>query len=165
MSALRRLLPHPATSLLLLLTWLLLQRSVAPGHLLLGGALALALPLFTRRFWPESVPLARPGVLLRFAGVVLWDIAVANFSMARVTLGPLRAVEPGFVRIPLELDNDFAISTLAGTVSLTPGTVSAELSADRRHLVVHYLACDDEDELVATIRQRYEAPLKEIFGC
>ena len=165
MNALRRLVPHPATSLLLLLTWLLLQRSVAPGHLLLGTALAVALPLFTRRFWPELVPLARPGAALRFAGMVLWDIAVANFSMAQVTLGPRRALRPGFVRIPLELDNDFAISTLAGTISLTPGTVSSELSADRRHLIVHYLACEDEDELVATIRQRYEAPLKEIFAC
>ena len=53
MSALRRALPHPATSVLLLATWLLLQRSVAPGHLLLGGLLAVAIPQFTRRFWPE----------------------------------------------------------------------------------------------------------------
>ncbi len=165
MSALGRLVPHPVTSVLLLASWLLLQGSASPGHLLLGAGLALGLPAFTRRFWPEWVPLSRPRALLAFVALVLWDIVLANFSVAVLVLGPARSLRPGFVRIPLDMENDFAITTLANTVSITPGTVSAELSADRRHLIVHYLACDDEAALVETVKQRYEAPIKEIFGC
>ena len=165
MSARRRWLPHPITSALLLAVWLLLQGSVAPGHLLLGAALAIAVPLFTRRFWPERVSVGRPLTLMRFLGVVLWDILVANFSVARLALAPTSAISPGFARLPLALDDDFAITVLASTVSLTPGTVSAELDAERTHLIIHYLACDDEEALLRTVKERYEAPIKEIFGC
>ena len=165
MSAGRRLFPHPLTSAVLLLVWLLLQQSLSPGNLLLGAALATLVPHFTRRFWPEGVRVTRPGVVLRFFAVVLWDILYANFSVAAVVLGPSSAVRPGFVRMPVDLESDFALTVLASTVSLTPGTVSAEVSADRHHLLVHYLACDDEAELMRSIKQRYESPLKEIFAC
>lgn len=165
MNLLRRLVPHPATSTLILIAWLLLQRSVSPGHLVLGAVLAVLMPLFTRRFWPERIQLGRAVVLARFLAVVLWDIVIANFSVARLVLASTRRLQPGFVKFELELDNDFALTALANTVSLTPGTVSAEVSADRQHLIVHYLAEADEVELVETIRRRYEAPLKEIFQC
>ena len=54
---------------------------------------------------------------------------------------------------------------LANAVSLTPGTVSTSLSADRRTLLLHVLDLDDADQLVARIKDRYEAPLREIFPC
>ena len=54
---------------------------------------------------------------------------------------------------------------LAGIVTMTPGTVSADLSDDRRTLLVHGLAIDDEAALIRSIKTRYEAPLKEIFAC
>jgi multicomponent K+:H+ antiporter subunit E len=160
-----RLVPHAATSGLLFIGWLLLQRSLSPGNLLLAAVLALGLPLFTQRFWPQRVPIGRPLTLLRFIVVVLWDIAVANFNVALLVLGPRRAIQPGFVRLALDLDSDFAITLLLNTVSLTPGTVSAELSPDGRHLTIHYLSCDDEAALVETVKRRYEAPIREIFEC
>jgi len=165
MSLLHRLMPHPTMTVLLALVWLLIQQSWSAGHLLLGVTLAVLVPLFTRRFWPERVRMVRPRTILRFFLLVMWDILVANFSVARLALGPLSVIKPGFVRLPLDLDNDYALTVLASTVSLTPGTVSAELSADRRYLIIHYLACDDEAELIRLIKQRYEAPLKEIFAC
>lgn len=165
MSQARSVLPHPITSALLVAAWLLLQQSVSLGHVLLGIALGIAIPLFTRRFWPERVRVAGVFSALRFIAVVIWDIIVANLSVARIALGPVDAIQPGFVRFPLDLDNDFAVTVLTNTVSLTPGTVSAELSAERSHLIIHYLACDDEEELVRTVKQRYEAPLKKIFLC
>ena len=65
----------------LVLVWLLLQQSLSPGHLLLGAILGTVVPLFTRRFWPEHVRVARPLVVLRFITVVLWDILAANFTL------------------------------------------------------------------------------------
>ena len=97
--------------------------------------------------------------------VVLYDIVVANVSVAIKVLGPLRSLRPGFVELPLELEDDFAIALLASTISLTPGTVSADVSPDRRTLLVHALDVDDAAALVAEIKQRYERPLKEIFEC
>jgi multicomponent K+:H+ antiporter subunit E len=160
-----RWLPQPLTSCCLWLTWLLLAESTGPGHLLFGALLALGLPLFTVRFWPDRPRIHRPFLLLPYLAILLWDITVANLVVARLILGPPHRLRPAFLRVPLELESDLAIVVLAHTVSLTPGTVAAHLSPDRRVLLIHALDVDDEGELVARIKHRYERPLKEIFAC
>ncbi|TVP55306.1 MAG: cation:proton antiporter, partial [Halomonadaceae bacterium] len=64
---------------------------------------------------------------------------------------------------PLALTDEFAITMLASTISLTPGTVSAGLSPDRQTLLIHALHEPDPAALIAHIRSRYETPLKEIL--
>jgi multicomponent K+:H+ antiporter subunit E len=158
-----RILPHPILSASLMLLWLLLVNELSAGHLLLGALLGWAVPLYTARFWPEEVRVRRPLVLLRFAIIVLYDIVVANVTVARLILGPSERMQPAFLTMPLTLRSEVAISLLASTISLTPGTVSAFLSADRRCLIIHSLHTTEPDELIATIRRRYEQPLKEVL--
>jgi multicomponent K+:H+ antiporter subunit E len=76
----------------------------------------------------------------------------------------VRRLRPGFARVPLTVRSDVGITALASTISLTPGTLSVELSDDRGELLVHYLDEADPEGLVATIKSRYERPLLEIFG-
>ena len=161
----KRWLPQPMFSLFLWLVWLLLVNSLEPGHIVLGGLLALALPLFTSKFWPDQPCMAHPWALATYLAVFLWDIVVANLTVARLILGPVRRLRPAFITLPLDLKNDFAITVLAHSISLTPGTVSSKVSEDRSSLLVHVLDLEDEDRLVRRIKQRYEAPLKEIFPC
>ena len=159
----RRLLPHPLLTPILALIWLLLVNSLSPGHMLLGLLLGWSIPVFTLRFWPEQVHIHRPLTLLRFLGVVLYDILVANFHVAYLILRGPRHLAPGFVVMPLRLRSDLGISLLVNTICLTPGTVSSWLSPDRTRLVVHGLDVRDPQGLVETIRQRYETPLLEVF--
>ena len=159
----KRLLPHPLLSVILLVIWLLLVNELSTGHLLLGALLGWGVPLYTARFWPDQVRVRRPLLLLRFTGIVLYDIVVANLTVARLILGSQQRLKPAFVSMPLALRSEVATSLLANTVSLTPGTVSAYLSADRRCLIIHSLHTTAPDELIDLIRQRYEAPLKEIL--
>ena len=159
----RRLLPHPVLSLVLALAWMLLLNDLSLGALVFGLFLGWLIPLFTAPFWPERVRIRRPLTLLRFVATVLWDILVANIAVARLILGRPAKLRPAFVELELALRTDLAISLLANTISLTPGTVSAYLSRDRRILVVHALDVDDVDELVANIRRRYERPLAEVL--
>jgi multicomponent K+:H+ antiporter subunit E len=161
----KRWLPHPLLTPLLAVIWLLLNNSAAPGQILLGLLLGWAIPRFALAFWPERVRIRRPALLLRFAGVFVHDVVVANLVVARLILGGPRRLCPAFVVVPLDLTDDLAISVLANTICLTPGTVSARLSADRRHLLVHALDCGDAQALVANLKTRLEAPLKEIFEC
>ena len=158
-----RLLPHPLLSAILVAIWLLLVNELSFGHLLLGMLLGWAVPLYTARFWPDNVHVRRPLLLLRFIGVVLYDILVANVTVARLILGRQDRLEPAFLVLPLRLKTDVAISLLANTISLTPGTVSTYLSADRRCLIIHSLHTTEPEEVLDTIRQRYETPLKEIL--
>lgn len=160
-----RLLPHPAQSLLLLLLWLILMGSFAPGHWLLGGLLAVAIPLACNRLLIEHPHGWKPLKLLRFLGMVIFDILIANFQVARLTLGRIDKLRPAFVEVPIELDNELAISILVSVVSMTPGSLAADLSQDRRTLLVHGLDVPDAQAMIEEIKQRYEAPLKEIFPC
>lgn len=163
MTTTRRLLPHPWLTLVLTLLWLLLSNSLAPGHLLLGLALAWLIPLLTLRFWPDTVHFHQPLTLLRFIARVLWDILVANLNVAQLILGKPERLSPAFFKIPLDLKGELAISLLANTISLTPGTLSVELSPDRRTLLVHGLDVPDPAATCAEIKARYEAPLKQVF--
>lgn len=159
----RRLLPHPLTTLALTLVWLLLVNSLASGQIVLGLLLGWAIPLFTLRFWPETLRISRPFTLLRFIIRLSGDIVAANLTVARLILGRPERLRPAFIIVPLALKSDLAISLLANTICLTPGTVSSRLSLDRKHLLVHTLDTADRDQLVTNIKARYEAPLQEIF--
>ncbi|MBD3894822.1 Na+/H+ antiporter subunit E [Halomonas sp. ML-15] len=165
MKPLGRLLPTPTLSLVLLVIWLLLVRSLAPGQLLLGLLLAVGIPLLTRRLWEPLPSVHRPWTLCRFVARVLWDILKANLEVSYLILKPGRAPRPGFVEYPLLVREPLTITLLANTITLTPGTVSTNIRLDRSSLLIHVLDLDDEKALVDAIRTRYEQPLKEIFEC
>ena len=159
----RRLLPSLPLSAAVFVLWLLLVADVGPGQVLLAVLLAVGLPLLAGRLQPERARFGRVAMALVLARRVLWDILLSNIEVARRILGPERVLTPAFVWVPLDLTDIHAITALASIITLTPGTVSAELSDDRRHLLVHCFNLHDAEELQATIKARYEAPLKEIF--
>ena len=90
-----RLLPHPVLTLVLILVWLLLVNGASPGHIVLGTLLGWLIPLFTRRYWPEPVRMRHPLTLLRFVATVLYDILVANLTVAWTILFRSRRLKPG----------------------------------------------------------------------
>jgi multicomponent K+:H+ antiporter subunit E len=168
MNGWRLLVPHPFLSVVLVVCWLWLNNTLAPGHVLLGAALAVGIPYVTRRFWPEPTRIRHPWRVVEYLAVVSYDIVVANLQVAAIILGPVSRLRPVFVRVPLALRTDFAVTALASTVTLTPGTVSVEIEDDAaggRVLVVHALRCLDPDDLAQTIKQRYERRLREILEC
>lgn len=158
-----RFLPHPLLSLTLFVVWLLLVNSLSAGSMLLALVLAVLVPLFTHTFWPDHPRIHRPLRLMAYGLRLLRDIGIANLHVARLILRSPARLRPAFIHMPIDLRDDTAITLLASTVSLTPGTVSADISLDRRTLLIHALDVEDPDALVAEIKRRYEAPLKEIF--
>ncbi|WPC06396.1 Na+/H+ antiporter subunit E [Pseudomonas benzenivorans] len=160
-----RWLPHPLLSLSLLLVWLLLVNDLSLGHWLFGALLGWLIPLVTQVFWINPPRLQRPLKLCLFLLRVLGDIVVANLQVAAMILGPSGKLRPAFVEIPVRLEDELALTMLASVISLTPGTVSADLSDDRKTLLVHSLDVADEAALVHEIKTRYEAPLLEVFPC
>ncbi|WGZ93088.1 MAG: Na+/H+ antiporter subunit E [Candidatus Thiothrix putei] len=160
---LKRFLPHPLLSVFLLLIWLLLNNTLAMGHVVLGAGLALLIPFLTVGFWPERVCVRRPWVLLKFVAVVLWDIVVANLNVAVLILGSTHKLQPAFMRLDLDIRSPLGVSLLANTISLTPGTVSCEVSADRQHLMIHALHVTDVEASIREMKQRYEQPLIEVL--
>jgi multicomponent K+:H+ antiporter subunit E len=168
-------LPTPFLSLLLFCIWILLNNSVSAGHVLLAVILAIVIPLVTKPFRTKQPLIIKPGLAIRHFMLVLYDIITANVQVAILILGPNKKLTPGFVKVPLDLTHSMPTTILASTVSLTPGTVSAEVypwrecftkeKPEQRFLLIHVLDLKDEQALINTIKQRYEAPLKEIFQC
>ena len=162
-----RWLPHPLMTLTLIVLWLLLMNTISFGHIFLGAILGIAIPWFTNKFWPERPCLSKPMLMVRFfLGTFLYDVIVANINVVRLILQPdIGTLQPDFFEVPLDAQDDLVISILASVISLTPGTVSSEVSADRSTLIVHGLDVPDKEEAVRNIKTRYEAPLKEMFSC
>jgi multicomponent K+:H+ antiporter subunit E len=150
----------------LLALWLVLNESLAPGHVALGAAISLAaLAAYSRLQAPRAHGLRRPLVALRLAGTVVADIARSNFAVARIVMGlGRRGRTAGFLAIPLALRDPAGLAALACIVTATPGTswVRYERSQDRLTLHVLDLEADGEG-LVRDIKRRYERPLMEIF--
>jgi len=158
-------LPYPVLSLLLFVVWLLLVAEVSVAHVLLALFLAWGIPLLCRPFLKDLPPVRHTFAALRLVALVTYDIVVANIVVARLILGPTDRLKPVFVSVPLTLTQPMSISLLASIITMTPGTVSSDLSQDNKILIVHALDCSDPEALIADIQQRYEKPLLEIFGC
>jgi multicomponent K+:H+ antiporter subunit E len=164
MTALLRAFPHPLLSVMIFVVWILLANEVTLGQAVLGAVLGWAVPRLTSAYWPDRPRIRRPGTVLAYLAVVLKDIAISNVQVAYLILFRRgESLRSTFVTVPLDLRSGEAISVLAGTITLTPGTVSADLSADGRALLVHCLEAPDPEGVVATIKERYERRLREIF--
>lgn len=164
-SAFRWLVPHPSLTLLLAVTWILLQNRVTPGMVVFGIILAIIIPRLTSIWWPDAPKGVRLGKLGVYGLIMLWDILVANLQVAWVVLTvPNARLRPAWIVIPLELKQPEAITMLAGTITLTPGTVSADLSDEGHSLLVHVLHTDDPDAVRDEIKTRYERRLMEVFA-
>ncbi len=163
-SRLQRWLPHPWLTLMLVLLWMLLLNDFSLGGLLLGILLGVVISHLTSQFWPERPPIKSFRKAFSYLGLVAWDVVVANLQVTRIILfRRADALDVRWVVLPLELRSPEAISVLAGTITMTPGTVSCDLSADGRSLLVHCLDAPDAEEAVCAMKDRYEARLKEIF--
>ncbi|MFT4791893.1 MAG: multicomponent K+:H+ antiporter subunit E [Paracoccaceae bacterium] len=161
----RRILPHPLLTLTLTVVWLLLVNSVAAGSVVLALILGIVIPLLTAAYWPDRPRLRNPAMMLEYIAVVMWDIMVANVAVARIILFKRNAdMRSAWIAVPLDLTSPEAITVLAGTITMTPGTVTAMLSADNRSLLVHCLDTSDPDAVRDDIKSRYERRLMEIFA-
>lgn len=154
--------PQPWLSVLLFTIWQFLSDGLSGASVVLGLFLAWLIPQITQGFWPERPAFIHPWRMPAYLMTVLLDIVVASFSVARLILSPRKPM-PMFVCYPLELEHPLAISILASTISLTPGTVSADVSDDNKTLLIHALDAQNEQEVIDAIKIRYEKPLLEMF--
>lgn len=160
-----RWLPFPGLTLLLLVAWLLLVGSVAPGSLLLGAVLAVISSWALVRLELPKLRFRRAFAALRLALAVLREIIRSNNAVARIILSRgTRDRRSGFVRIPLDTHNPYVLAGIACIITATPGTLWVEYDSADNTMLLHVLDLIDEDEWVKIVKTRYETRLMEIFG-
>ena len=160
----KRLFPHPLLSLLLFVTWMLLVNQIKLGSMVLALILAIAIPLLTAPYWPNRPVIRNIPAFAAYLLLVMWDIIVANIQVAKIILFYRNdQIKSAWIPVPIELRTPEAITMLAGTITMTPGTVTADMSSCGRVLLIHSLHAPDPDAIRDDIKSRYEARLKRIF--
>ena len=160
-----RLVPQPVLTVMITALWATLASDLSGGTLLLGLTLGLLIPPFTSAFWPGRPQTFRIGAAIKLLLVVLYDIMVANIAVARIVLGRVDGIRPMFVDVPLDTGDRYVATILGSIITLTPGTLTIDIDMDKRVVHIHGLDVQDASVLIGDIKSRYEAPLKEIFGC
>ncbi len=150
-------------NVLLALVWVAVSGRGTFADFTLGFALGLALlrllpgaegKRYVRRVWR----------VVRAAGVFTWEIVLANLRVTYHVFAPLRRMRPGIVAVPLQVKGDAAITMLANIITLTPGTLSLDVSADRSILYVHGMnVIPDPDAFRRDIEGGLEREVKEVF--
>lgn len=155
--------PHPWLSALLAASWIALQQSLALPQLITAAVLGWGLPQLLHGFLGPATRLRNGRTALRFTLLVLHDIVVANFTVARMVLSPWSQPQPGWVEVPLDIRHPTGIVLLATVITTTPGTVSCIVDEPGRRILVHALDCPDAAAMAADMKARYERPLMEMF--
>ncbi len=160
----RGLLSFPLGAAGLLVLWLLLNKALSIGHVVLGGIAALVGLWAFMALDPASVRVRRFGAILRLASLVIADVVKSNIAVGRIILGLAgRERRSGFVDIPLDLRDPYGLAALACIITATPGTLWVNFDEAEGSLTIHVLDLVDETEWIRTIKGRYERLLLEIF--
>jgi multicomponent K+:H+ antiporter subunit E len=162
----KRWLPSPLVSGILLLLWLLLNQSLEPAQVLLGAVLAVVLPVLAKPLLqPLGYPrLSKPVALFSLLAMALVEIVRSALNVGRIILfGKREGVNSQFIRIPLDLRNPYGLALLSCLINSTPGTVWVEILPDRYELALHVFDLHDEQWWIDTIKTRYERPIMTIF--
>lgn len=161
---LQRWLPHPLLSLVLVVLWMALLNDFSAGGLLVGAVLGVIIPIVTSHFWPGRPPIRAYGKTISYILLLAWDVLVANLQVAwLIAFRPAERLNSRWIAVPIELKSPEAITLLSATITLTPGTVTSDISADGRSLLVHCLDAPDAVAQVNEIKTRYERRIKEIL--
>ncbi|MFC4256838.1 Na+/H+ antiporter subunit E [Altererythrobacter xixiisoli] len=158
----KRILPFPLLSATLFTMWVLLT-GFSPGHIVIGAAVAVIVSRVMLALQPEPSNIRISSAIPRLAGLVFVDILRSNIAVARIVLFKPKERKSGFIHLPIELQNPYALATLAVIMTATPGTLWLQHDARNRRVLIHVLDLVDESEWVDLIKNRYERLLMEIF--
>jgi len=103
---------------------------------------------------------------LRAIGLVVFflkELVVSSVRVAIDVLRPTFTMRPAIIQVPLDIEGDIAITLLANLISLTPGTLSVDVSDDKAHLYVHAMYGDEPDVVVRGIKHDFERRIQEVF--
>lgn len=152
-----------ALNLLITFAWVGLSQDFSPQNLVIGfasGCIFLAIVswnLDDKKYF-KKLP-----SLFVFACFYFYELLRSNIEVAWDVLTPSDLSSPAIVRIPLEIQSDFQISILMNLITFTPGSLSVDLSPDKKYLYVHGMFVHDRDEFIREIKEGFEKRIIDLF--
>lgn len=137
----------------LALIWVFLTGTFSTGNLLVGFFLGYVLLAFALRDKPGFSSYARRvPKFIAFIGYFLWELFLSNLKVAYDVMTPTHHMVPGVIAFPLDAETDGEITIVANLISLTPGTLSLDVSTDKKVLYIHVMYIEDRDEVIRSIK-------------
>jgi len=150
-------------NLILILVWAAVSGSFSIHNLLLGFAVGALSLWLVREHLPATLHRVRPVKLVLLAALFFKELTLSAIKVAIMVLRPNMRLRPGIFAFPLTLTRDFEITLLANLITLTPGTLSVDVSDDRKILYVHALDCHDPAAERRAISSGFERRIREAF--
>ncbi|WP_309084107.1 Na+/H+ antiporter subunit E [Chelativorans sp.] len=153
----------PLMNLLLALVWTAVTGSLSLANMIFGLVLgAVALYLIREQVGSLGY-FRRSSKIIALTCLFLYELVLSAWRVAMLVLSPRMELRPGIFSYPLTVDRDFEITLLANMITLTPGTLSVDVSEDRKLLYVHALDCADVEQLRKDIAEGFERRIMEAF--
>ncbi len=149
--------------LFLTVVWIAITGSLTVANLLLGLVVAVLSLGIVRAHVSRHRLKVKPVAAVLLAGLFIKELALSAYRVAVQVVTPKLVLKPGIFAFPLTVNRDFEITLLANLITLTPGTLSVDVSPDRRLLYVHALDCSDPVALKRDIAEGFERRIREAF--
>ncbi|HAA7185591.1 TPA_asm: Na+/H+ antiporter subunit E [Listeria monocytogenes] len=150
-------------NIILACLWMFLESSFSFATFIIGFIIGIFLLFFMRRFLGSRFYLFRLFALVKLVFRFLHDLIVSTVHVSRIVLKKDMNIRPGIFRYDTTLETDWEVTMLALLITLTPGTLSIDISDDYKAIYVHSLHVPNIEEEITTIRKSYEGAIMEVF--
>ncbi len=150
-------------NVVLALVWAFAVGDFTITNFVVGFVLAYLVLGFVHQVVGPSHYHAKSRQVVRFALFYLWQLLLANLRVAYDVLTPAHHMRPAIIAVPLDARTEEEITLLANLITLTPGSLSLDVSEDRRLLYVHVMYLDDPDQNRQRIKDHFEKPVLELL--
>jgi multicomponent Na+:H+ antiporter subunit E len=150
-------------NILLAFIWAAVTGRFDFSNVLIGMAIGHMVLFIAQPIMGSSTYFSRIRYVLRFALFYIWEMILANLRVAYDVMTPLRRIRPGVLAIPLEAKTEAEITLLANLITLTPGSVSLDVSSDRRFLYLHAMYIDDLEKYREDVKKIMERRVLEVM--
>ncbi|MCV6597823.1 MAG: Na+/H+ antiporter subunit E [Mangrovicoccus sp.] len=133
--------------------------TLVAGYVIGFAALWVAQPLYGR----PSGYFKRNWRIVRLVGFFLYDLVISSIDVVWDVITPWDLSKPSIVKMPLDAKTDAEILLVTNLISLTPGTLSIDVTEDRKYLLVHAMFAEDEDALIHRLKSGMERMVLEVF--
>ncbi|WNB93443.1 Na+/H+ antiporter subunit E [Bacillus sp. NEB1478] len=149
-------------NLLIGVIWMFLSESYSFASFLVGFVIGAALLFLLNRFIPDSYYFKYVKAILFLIFLFLKELILANLEVLKWVYKPKLDFQPGIIALPIDVKKNWEITLLANLITLTPGTLSVDVSRDQRFIYIHAIDLPDVNDTIVGIKNTFEKAIREV---
>ncbi|WP_137788808.1 Na+/H+ antiporter subunit E [Bacillus sp. E(2018)] len=149
-------------NLLIGVIWMFLSESYSFASFIVGFVIGAALLYLLNRFIPDSYYFKHVRAILYLIFLFIKELLLANIEVLKWVYKPKLDFQPGILALPIDVKKNWEITLLANLITLTPGTLSVDVSRDQRYIYIHAIDLPDVNETIVSIKESFEKAIREV---